>query len=124
MKKNAYNIIVLLSLFVIQETYVSYFIDLNVSSRFLMLNIFTFILLYSVRELALTAIYSRLSLIIFGFFIPMFLYIPYLCAGMPKPMLFSLLILKSFLSLAFLFTVIIPLLYFFFICYAEIKYYK
>lgn len=122
MKKNIYALVILISSFVIQDTYVPYFIDPESPSFFVALNIFTFALLYSMRELALSIASSKLSLLIFGLLLPLILYTPYILATEPDPILFSMLwCCGPFGSLAFLCTVVIPLLYFIFICYVTIK---
>ena len=122
MKKNIYALIVLISSFVIQGRYVARFIGPESPTSFVALNIFTFALLYSMRELALSIASSKLSLLIFGLLLPLILYTPYILATEPDPILFSMLwCCGPFGSLVFLCTVVIPLLYFIFICYVKIK---
>lgn len=122
MKKNIYALIVLISSFVIQGRYVARFIGPESPTSFVALNIFTFALLYSMRELALSIASSKPSLFIFGLLLPLILYTPYILATEPSPILFSMLwCCGPFGSLAFLCTIVIPLLYFIFICYVTIK---
>lgn len=120
-KRNIYAFLIVLTASILQETLLFHPPGMDSpSSRYLILNIFTFLLLCCARELALTVAMSKFSLTVFGLLFALFLEEPYILGSLPGS-LWSLILEEWFAAFAYLCTWLMPFVYFVFVCYVKIK---